>query len=212
MLPLVAVVVVVAVVGNVGALLVLRDERIDLTNEIRWQLAAAATYVDEPLADGALRPDPTYTPNVSIAGLRQLRDDGLWSPGVTLTPRIVVDGAARYGLRRVGAQRPAVPPVRIVATFDIRSERNGDCITLTPTGPAPRVELAAGAGAFSFDLPSGAIEVRFRSMIDPSVVSGPVDPGSGVGPQWVEVFPVGATAVIDLPSGETTTLCGVLGQ
>lgn len=208
LVPIVGVLAVVAVLGNATALVASRNERYAMTVEHRWKFAVAALYVDDALVDDALRPEPVYAPNVSIAALRSLRQDGLWSPGVAITARMVVDGATEYGLRRYGSTRPDAPPMRIASTGDAAVARVGDCVTLTPSARAPTVRFAAGSGAFSLESADGPAALRFRSVTDPDVVSSVVELDTD--DKWYALLPVGATGELTLSAAGPTTMCGTI--
>ena len=92
LLPIAAVVLAIAIVGNAGSFVSIRNDRLALTNESKWRLSMAAAHVMSPLADLGVVPDAQFTPDVSLAGIRSLREAGIWSYDVPLSPQQLLEG------------------------------------------------------------------------------------------------------------------------
>lgn len=218
MVPVIGALVVVAVVGNATSLVAFRNDRRTMTNDIEWRMTIAALYADSTLADPESMPDPTYTPDITLTALASLRADGLWDPAVVVTPRMLVDGATRFGWRVFGPTKPSVDvptSARILSTADVGIVTSGGCTRFTPAGRHPEVVFAPGSpGVLTFESDGTTAGLRFRSIADPDIVSDSVDLGIvlGRGPQWMALYPIGAEAIMDLSVDSPTTMCGIVGD
>lgn len=207
--------VLIAIVGNVGALIAFRNDRIALTNDAKWKFASAVEYLDVAQVADDVRPEPTYNPDVSIKGLRFLRDQGLWSSNVRLSEAMQLDAAARFGLRTGFESKPQgldLVNATIVSIEGATASISGECTVLQPTGATPQVVLQSKpAATFSIDTHGAPSMLYVRSQSDPELHSVAIDTGTAgaTAPVWVMTFPLTGQPVLVLPTGVTTTLCGI---
>ena len=218
LLAVVAFLVAIAVIGNGGALVSFRNDRLIRTDEAKWKLTSAIEYLDSPYVADDAQLEPVYNPDVNLRGLRELRDLGLWSSDVELTALMRLDAAVRFGIR-VGIESP--PPelrsqIGAIASVEGAAVASaGECLVFQPTSLKPKVVLAPHqSAAFSIDTDGAPSSIYMRSESDPSVHSGSVDlRTTGVlDPVWVVSFPNTGQPVLDLPASTPTTLCGLQAQ
>lgn len=210
---------VIAILGNFGALLSFRNGRVDLTSRFRAIFDASAAYLDDPLVDDGLQVEPTYNPDVTVGRLRALRDGGYWEPRPSVDEVIGLETAARVGIRAgvagSAAQSPKGRP-RVVTADAARLAVDGDgCVSVEPTGVAPSVTLfEAGSGVFTVATGGRPSSMFIRSVAQPSLQAGPVDLGTtgSAEPVRVAVFPAVGRPVIMVPTTGITTICGVDAQ
>jgi hypothetical protein len=216
LLPIAGVILAIAIVGNVGLFLSIRNDRLALTNESKWRFSMAAAHVMSPLADLGIVPDAQFTPDVSLAGIRSLREGGIWSYDVPLSTQQLLEGSLRFGIRTF----PTTPDatirsynIAVVGTEGLSLiGGEGGCLVARPTSSAPVIVLEQRqAGTFSIDTGGAPSALRLQAEGDPAVRTEPKDllTGGAVGPVWVGVFPVFGQPVIELPVGIDTTLCGL---
>ena len=216
LLPIAAAILVIAIVGNAGLFISLRNDRLALTNESKWRFSMAAAHVMSPLADLGIVPDAQFTPDVSLAGIRSLREGGIWSYDVPLSSQQLLEGSLRFGIRTF----PTTPDatirsynIAVVGTEGLSLiGGEGGCLVARPTSSAPVIVLEQRqAGTFSIDTGGAPSALRLQAEGDPAVRTEPKDllTGGAVGPVWVGVFPVFGQPVIELPVGIDTTLCGL---
>ena len=206
----------IAIIGNFGALLSFRNGRVELTDRFRAIFDATAVYLDEPLVDDGLQVEPTYNPDVTVARLRALRDEGYWTPDPTVNEMIGLEAAARLGIR-TGAAAPvassALGRLRIMAVDGATLSSGVDgCVAITPVGDAPSISLSEGrSGIISLSTGGRPSSMVIRSVATPSLQAGPVDLGTtgSTGPVRVAVFPAVGRPIIMVPATGITTLCGV---
>lgn len=215
LLPIAGVILAIAIVGNVALFLSIRNDRLALTNDAKWKFASAVEYLDVTQVADEVRPEPTYNPDVSIKGLRMLRDQGLWSSNMQLSEAMQVDAAARFGIRTGLVSKPqglGLANATIVSIEGATASTSGECTVLQPTGASPHVVMQPKpAASFSIDTDGAPSMVYVRSQSDPGMHSGAIDTGTAgaTAPVWVMTFPLTGQPVLALPSGVTTTLCGV---
>jgi len=215
LLPIAGVILAIAIVGNVGLFLSIRNDRLALTNDAKWKFASAVEYLDVVQVADDIRPEPTYNPDVSMKGLRMLRDQGLWSSNVQLSEAMQLDAAARFGFRTGLVSKPQglnLANAKIVSIDGATASTSGECTVLQPTGVSPHVVMQPKpAASFSIDTHGVPSMVYVRSQSDPGMHSVAIDTGTAgaTAPVWVMTFPLTGQPVLALPSGVTTTLCGV---
>ncbi len=218
-LPILGFVLVIAVVGNAGQLLSMKNDRMAATNEWKWRFAVAAAHVMSPLADLGVVPDARFNPDVSLAGIRSLRDGGIWSYEVPLSPQQLLEGSVQFGTRVYATPPDAksqsykavisgVDGVSLVAS-------SSGCLLVHPTSSSPTVTLEAHQpGTFSLDTGGAASALHLQMDNLPAVrtASKSLNTSEVAGPVWVGVYPVFGQPVIELPSDVETTLCGLERQ
>jgi hypothetical protein len=216
LLPIAGVILAIAIVGNVGLFLSIRNDRLALTNESKWRFSMAAAHVMSPLADLEVVPDAQFTPDVSLAGIRSLREGGIWSYDVPLSTQQLLEGSLQFGIRTFQTTPDATLQSYKLAVVGVEGlsliSGEGGCFVARPTSPAPVIVLEQRqAGTFSIDTGGVPSALRLQVEGDPAVRTEPKDllTGGAVGPVWVGVFPVFGQPVIELPSDSETTLCGL---
>ena len=216
LLPIAAVILVIAVVGNAGLFVSLRNGWLLSTNESKWRFSVAAAHVMSPLADLGFVPDVQFTPDVSLAGIRSLREAGIWSYEVPLSTQQLLEGSLQFGVRTFKTAPDATLQSYKLAVVGVEglslSEGEAGCLVARPTSATPIILLEQRqAGTFSIDAGGAPSALRLQVEGDPAVQTEPKDllTGGAVGPVWVGVFPVFGQPVIELPLGVDTTLCGV---
>jgi hypothetical protein len=169
-----------------------------------------------PLADLEVVPDAQFTPDVSLAGIRSLREGGIWSYDVPLSTQQLLEGSLQFGIRTFQTTPDATLQSYKLAVVGVEGlsliSGEGGCFVARPTSPAPVIVLEQRqAGTFSIDTGGVPSALRLQVEGDPAVRTEPKDllTGGAVGPVWVGVFPVFGQPVIELPSDSETTLCGL---
>jgi hypothetical protein len=169
-----------------------------------------------PLADLGFVPDMQFTPDVSLAGIRSLREAGIWSYEVPLSTQQLLEGSLQFGIRTFQTTPDATLQSYKLAVVGVEglslSEGEAGCLVARPTSATPIILLEQRqAGTFSIDAGGAPSALRLQLESDPAVRTESRELGTegAIAPLWVGVYPVFGQPVIELPVGIDTTLCGL---
>jgi hypothetical protein len=216
LLPIAAAILVIAIVGNAGLFISLRNDRLALTNDLKWRFSMASAHAMSPLADLAVLPDARFTPDVTLAGIRSLREAGIWSYEVPLSTQQLLEGSLQFGIRTFQTTPDVTLQSYKLAVVGVEglslSEGEAGCLVARPTSATPIILLEQRqAGTFSIDAGGAPSALRLQLESDPAVRTESRELGTegAIAPLWVGVYPVFGQPVIELPVGIDTTLCGL---
>lgn len=172
---------------------------------IRRQIVAAAELVDAGVELAATQPEPTFSPNVTVDLLRQLRREGAL-PADRVGEVDLLSAATYLQLAR---EPVPVAPTGTPPSVPVPVDGRG-CLVLPPFGAwEVGVAVAAGQG-FSVRMPAGGeLSVRMRDPRDPSVEGRArlivLEPGL---PEWLRATR-DTTLVVRAPGPAAAEVCGV---
>jgi hypothetical protein len=192
-------------------------------------LAAAAIGADAPTLPGA-RPEPTFAPALTLAGLERLRAEGKL-PALTLTPADLLAAATRLELawtprpllpvagsppRLVGASGAAVAPLDAGRTPpDLRpgptQAPSGACVEVHPTAPVGLVALVTPEPRAFELLGSGRVAayLQVAGVVVPLPLHPPIHARlSPTTPRYLDDAASADQLVVALPAGHPAVLCG----
>jgi hypothetical protein len=202
-----------ATVQGVGLLSTGARMRLAVIQPSRDQILASVRLLESgaPLVAGPdALPEPRYSPNMTLAGLRQLVDEGAF--GRVGDPPEAARLAAALQLQVAVTDTPAADPglaPRLSAPAGTVTRR-GACVVLHSAGQGTVVRLTDEGPVSVGITPSadGPLTVRLASASDPGVVSAPnAVPLRAGRTVHLRVSASGAEAVVSLPAGDDL-VCG----
>jgi hypothetical protein len=183
---------------------------------IRRQVLAAADIAagETWLRD---RPDTALDPDITMEWLRQARAKGwLDADEGTYTLKDELDVRARTQVSLSTGEGRSLPPLSVVGTRQVQGTTEGDCTRYTPVGADPqlfvRLDPGTGGSARLVLPPAAALQVILAPVGTPGVLSEPVvlPTPTATTQNRLDIVARVDQAILTLPSGGTTLVCGVL--
>jgi hypothetical protein len=214
-LPVVGVLVLIAILGNIGMFVAERDQWFARSNAQRGIIELAALHARAPITDPHTIPDPTYNPDVNMGGLAELEAAGMWPPQPEFTTKALLEGSLQFGV--LSATTP-FPPDAAAHAPQFESVQGGEvtrtsseCFQVHPTSAVAELILADGVpGVFSVDNRGGTVGLYLRAPSGERSTTKPLV-SNPVGPTWVGLWPASGQAVVTVPSGTDPLVCGLTG-
>lgn len=209
--PLVYGLVLVAVIGNVSTYFTAREDRLAVLAQVRPAIEGAALFSDSPFLSPSLRPDPVFTPDIDVQGLRRLLDEGRWKGPQGWSDQELLEAASVYGLVVNPDDYPesvVMGPILVLGDFgEVVGPIDGQCVDVQPSDAPARLSLQPGARGLMQTYASGPIELEFTSSSrSPSAVGVVRELEAG---EWTLGLWMSSDIEVELTSLASFSVCAV---
>ena len=87
-----------AIIANMSAYFLFRNQRVLLLEQVRPQIEVASLYSRLPITRAGLQPEPVYSPDINMDGLASLLDSGALALPTKLSDSVLLEGAIKFGI------------------------------------------------------------------------------------------------------------------